>query len=616
MDSLSKILELLSGRDPQRGVNTQDAAEDNIRRNVVSSELTSEEQSKLIEISKIIGHTIEIGKFTTDAKHRNVARIFADEVAKAFEVGRYKPYALDILDSVSTEQIQQRQTQQSVNVDIPGAEKSKSILGSVAGLIDNVSGLMGGIIPGIIGAVAIIGGAAILTALVYKLPEIITSLSSGLPAFGKFIEFIYPIIKDFVTTLLPKLEEFIVGVLPAFGNLIKDVTPLVTNLFGTLYNNLTKIVDIVATEMGVLLKFVVGETHTTIRYLSNLFKGVFDNILDKGTIIADKILGAFGKVVEFVGSNLQPTLGKLKDVVLGLSDNAFKIANVFSVTLFGAFKLVRDVIGEISGGFDKMMIFFDKLVSLSASNIKEVTSSIFELGKAFGALAAISVGSSVAGAMTSVLNIFGSEGPIDRIISLSAKAVNIGNAARSIGSITTALSLFFAVDTTNAEKFDTFFYNLNQINPEQLALTGQAFGVLQEKIGFLAGYSTNIGIVSEGIQTLLKSTDGLKILDESLKGIFQSVSKLDTTKIQTITIRAEVTQIHKTNEILSTQVDIQKKILQETINNGKLISQIKISSGGNTTNVNGGGESGSISSSSSRSPRQLFNNSAYSFGIK
>jgi hypothetical protein len=614
MSDLSKLIDILNNRDSEKGVEPgQSSNKDDLRENnIVSSGLSSDEVSRLVDISTIIGHTIEIGKFTPDSKHRHIAKIYADEAAQAFQVGKYKPYTLDILEQQPENTQNQTRETQGVDVVNQVGEKSKSLVSSVVGLIDNISGLTAGIIPAILGAVAIIGGAAILTMLVYKLPEIINALSGIIPPLTVFIETVYPYVKDFITTMLPKLQEFIVGILPGLGGLIKDMGPLVTGIFDLIYTNVTKVVtDIVDVVGGVISDLFDGVVKIT-TIVSDGIKNLFVTVSD----FIGSLIGAFNGVVSFYDRNLQPTLDKLIDILSIVTGGVILLADKLSTTLLGSFQAVKDIIKEVSNGFNNVSLFFDKIINVSTSKIKETAAAITDLSLAIIALAGAGIGTSVSGAVTSFVGIFTGGGPIEKIIELSSRYKDILQVSFSITALSGALALFGAVDLSNAMKVDQLFYNIVKIDPQRLNETGHAFGVIQEKIGFLAGYSANIGLVSEGVQTLLHSTAGLKLLDESLKGVFQSVSNLDTSKIKTIAIRADIVQIHTTNDILLTQVDIQKKILQETINNGKKLEAIGGLTPASPTVINTNQSTEKITTVSTQTPRQLFNNSPYSFGNK
>jgi len=640
MDIVEKVLQLLNSRDGERGTATQQSRRDeSIEHNIVTSELTSEEQSKWIEVSKIIGHTIEFGKFTTDSKQRHIAKIFADEIAMAFQVGKYRPYAADVLPTPGVQQTTNTQDDtQRTSPARAAISKSQSIIGAVAGLIDNIGGMIGGIMPAIVASVAIIGGAAILTALVYKLPEIIGALTEGIPAFMKFIGFVYPLVKEFLLTMVPKLQEFLMSVLPVVGNLIKDVTPLISHIFTTIYTNLFGFIGKLVSEVGSIIKSmfdpvfnsinhiatltgnivseVVDRVFETIDKLAPLVKDFYDNFLDKASVISLKLIGAFEKVVGFINDNLQPSLNVLKSVISTITGSAVEIADIFSGVLFQAFNTTEGIVRRMWDGFKHITIFFDKLLSIPGEKIRDVSSSLTGLATSLAKFAAVALGSAVAGASMSFVDFFSNSGPIDKIITLTAKGKDIQTSSEAIMELAKAVSQIFVVDIKNAEKFNQLFYNLSNIDPTQLALTGEAFGVLQQKIGYLSGYGDNLKLVSEGIQGIISSTAGLTIIDETLKGIFQGISKIDTTGIKTITFRADIAQINRTNDILTTQVSIQKKILEEIIRNGKSISEIgvKTQQGGSTIINEPGG--GSVPSSQSPSPRQIFNNSAYSFGIK
>jgi hypothetical protein len=616
MDQLSKLLELLSGKETQKGVPSQtETSEETKEKNVVSSILTSDERSKWVEITTILGNTVQIGKFVPDSKHRSIAKIFADEIAQAFQAGKYKPYQMDVLStpSVSASPELTKTTDQN-NQTLQDPKKS-GILSSVVGIMDNFSGLIGGVLPTIIGAISIIGGSVILTALIYKLPDIIKSLESFLPYFSQFLLSTWPLIKE----VLPKFQEFLIAITPSVKLILSELLPHLTRVFETIYTNITNVFGKVVEMAGGAIDTIIPQLSKLVTNITNTIGSIAGQVITVVGGILDNVIersaASFNRVIEFIDKNLQPALNTLNSILTNVWGSIVAIADKFQNTILGSLIGIKNILSEIKDGFSNVADFIKTLINTPADTLKNIGNSLWDLSKGLAAIASVSLGATAAGVGNRIMEFIGGGGVIEQLIRISDRSENIHSAGIGIKSLVTSLTVLLSINLSNANQLTSFLTNIDNMNPTHLVDVGNAFGVFQQKLGYLASYSTDLEIAATSIKDIVKSADGLLIIDDTIGRLFQNISKLDTSKLSSITIKADIVQINKTNEILSSQLVIQKKILQEIINNGKAIGNINTNSSKNTTLLQPGG-SESIPTTTSQTPRQLFNNSAYSFGIK
>jgi len=446
-------------------------------------------------------------------------------------------------------------------------------------------------------------GGAVFTGLLF----IATGIGSVLPILSSGIKSV----RDIEYDELLKVVAIFGGLGLLVGVMGTPPISLVVGIGGAVFAGLLLLVKGVAE--------VIPKIVDSVKYISNLNEGDVDHIFK---ILKRFLYGASNILND--GEEKSSWWGNLKKTFMATTTAVTSIPLLAS--LGALISQVTDLIPPLS-----FLMQEGKKMSKDEGGINNVFESIkqfFEGSQIFGLKSFLFSKISLT-SITPLVALSAALLPLVHNINVFAKAgedINKASMSQTIGVIQT-----FTDEINNLT-------NINKDTPERLSKLGHAFGIIQEKIGFLASYSTNIGIVTESVEKLLQNTEGfnvystnigivtesvekllqntegLKVLDETFKGIFQSIERLDASKIQTITIQADIVQIHKTNDILLTQVDIQKKILQEIINNGKEIAAMGSMSSPNVSVTNTGSSKDKISSVSTQTPRQLFNSSAYSFG--